>query len=160
MFEKNNDCHFWGLSALNMQKHFWFMLSFDYVNFAINGIPKNLWQSKLLHFPFDLSNIQKCSFKECPLIWVVPLIVILPYGENISRLESILFCNIVVPNGHLFTSWYSYMIIAIFNFKVHSPYQKILTKILSHRCHFFILWFSWSLFSVYSQWSQVEHLNQ
>jgi hypothetical protein len=28
--------HFWGLSALNMQKHFLFVSSFEHVNFAIN----------------------------------------------------------------------------------------------------------------------------
>ncbi len=29
--------HFWSLSVLNMQKHFWFLSSFEHVNFAING---------------------------------------------------------------------------------------------------------------------------
>ncbi len=29
--------HSWGLSALNMQKHFLFVSSFEHVNFAING---------------------------------------------------------------------------------------------------------------------------
>jgi hypothetical protein len=44
--------------------------SFQHVNFAINGkYSKKIWQSKLLCFPYDLSNIQKCNFKECPLIW-------------------------------------------------------------------------------------------
>jgi hypothetical protein len=41
-------------------------------------IPKNLWQSKILCFPCDLSNIQKYSFEECSFTWVAPLIVILP----------------------------------------------------------------------------------
>ncbi len=69
--------HFRGLSTLNMQKHFWFVPNFEHVNFAIN-IPKKIWQSKLLCFPCDLSNILKCSFKKCPLIWVASLILILP----------------------------------------------------------------------------------
>jgi hypothetical protein len=42
-------------------------------------IPKKLMTiQKLLYFPYDFSNIQKCSFKECPLIWVAPLTMILP----------------------------------------------------------------------------------
>jgi hypothetical protein len=36
MFGKNKDYHSWGLSALNMQKHFLFVSSFEDVNFAIN----------------------------------------------------------------------------------------------------------------------------
>ncbi len=43
----------------------------------IENIPKTLWQSKLLCFPCDLSNIQKCSFKECPFTWVGLLSMIL-----------------------------------------------------------------------------------
>jgi hypothetical protein len=53
--KKTRTVHFQCLSALNMQKHFWFVSSFDHVNFAING--KKLWQSKLLCFTCDLSNI-------------------------------------------------------------------------------------------------------
>ncbi len=37
-----------------------------------------LWQSKPLCFLCDFSNIQKCSFKECPLTWVAPLTMFLP----------------------------------------------------------------------------------
>jgi hypothetical protein len=63
-----------------MKKHFLFVSNFEDVNFAING--KNITnfsqQFKLLCFTFDLSNIQKCNFKECPLTWVVLLIVFLP----------------------------------------------------------------------------------
>jgi hypothetical protein len=84
--KKTRIVHSQCLSALSMQKHFWFVSSFDHVNFAING--KKLWQSKLLCFTCDLSNIQKCSFKECPLTWVAPLIVFLPL--------HILGCVIVV----------------------------------------------------------------
>jgi hypothetical protein len=66
--------HSWSLSALNMQKHFLFVSNFDHINFAINGkYSKKLWQSKLLCFPYDLSNVQKCNFEECPFTWVVPL---------------------------------------------------------------------------------------
>ncbi len=42
-------------------------------------IPKTSWQSKLLCFRTCVfSNIQDYSFKECPLIWVVSLIMTLP----------------------------------------------------------------------------------
>jgi hypothetical protein len=67
-----------------MQKHFWFMSNFEHVKFAINGkiFQEKLWQSKLLCFTCDLSNIQKCNFKECPLIWVAPLTVFLPFWNK------------------------------------------------------------------------------
>jgi hypothetical protein len=35
--KKNKIIHSQGLSALNMQKHSWFVSSFEHVNFAING---------------------------------------------------------------------------------------------------------------------------
>jgi hypothetical protein len=35
--EKKKNVHSWGLSVLNMQKHFWFMSNFEHVNFVING---------------------------------------------------------------------------------------------------------------------------
>jgi hypothetical protein len=35
--KKTKIVHFLGLNALNMQKHFWFVSSFEHVNFAING---------------------------------------------------------------------------------------------------------------------------
>ncbi len=35
--KKTRIIHSWGLNALNMQKHFWFVSSFEHVNFAING---------------------------------------------------------------------------------------------------------------------------
>jgi hypothetical protein len=34
---KKRTVHFQGLSALNVQKHFWFVLSFEHVNFTIDG---------------------------------------------------------------------------------------------------------------------------
>jgi hypothetical protein len=36
MFEKIKIVHFWNLSALNMQKHFWFVSNFEHINFVIN----------------------------------------------------------------------------------------------------------------------------
>jgi len=44
----------------------------------MKNILKKLWQSKLLCFICDFSNIQKCSFKECLFIWVAPLTMFLP----------------------------------------------------------------------------------
>jgi hypothetical protein len=35
--KKKKNVHSWGLSVLNMQKHFWFMSNFEHVNFVING---------------------------------------------------------------------------------------------------------------------------
>ncbi len=35
-FEKNRIVHFWGLNALNMQKHFLFVSSFEHVKISIN----------------------------------------------------------------------------------------------------------------------------
>ncbi len=58
---------------------FLFVSSFEHVNFTINEkYSRKLWQSKLLCFNCDLSNIQKCSFKKCPLTWVAPLTMFLP----------------------------------------------------------------------------------
>jgi hypothetical protein len=34
--KKTRIVHSWGLDALNMQKHFWFVSNFEHVNFAIN----------------------------------------------------------------------------------------------------------------------------
>jgi hypothetical protein len=36
---------------------------------------RNFCQFKLLCFPCDFSNIQNCSFMECPFTWMAPLIV-------------------------------------------------------------------------------------
>ncbi len=35
--KKIRTIHSWGLSVLNMQKHFWFVSNFEHINFAING---------------------------------------------------------------------------------------------------------------------------
>ncbi len=48
----------------------------------MENIPRTLWQSKLLSFTCDFSNIQKCGLKKCPFIWVFPFIVFLPTIEN------------------------------------------------------------------------------
>jgi hypothetical protein len=37
VWKKIKIVHFQGLSALNMQKHFWFVSNFEHVNFAIKG---------------------------------------------------------------------------------------------------------------------------
>jgi hypothetical protein len=67
------------LSALNMQKHFWFVSRIEHVNLAIKkNFKNNLWWFKWLCFTCDLSNIQKCSFKECPLTWVASFTKFLP----------------------------------------------------------------------------------
>jgi hypothetical protein len=49
---KKNICKKQGLNALNMQKLFWFMLSFEHVNFIINGnIPKKLMTIQPIMLP-------------------------------------------------------------------------------------------------------------
>jgi len=50
------------------------MSSFEHVNFAINKkYSKKIMTIQILCFTCDLSNLQKYSFKECPLTWVVPI---------------------------------------------------------------------------------------
>ncbi len=62
------------------------MSKFDHVNFAINRkYSKKMWQSKLLCFTCDYSNIQKCSFQS--LIWVAPLTKFLA-NHNEKQLSS------------------------------------------------------------------------
>jgi hypothetical protein len=53
----------------------------------MKNILKILCQFKLLCFHCDISNIQKCNFKECPLTWVAPLIVFLLYFQYIETYE-------------------------------------------------------------------------
>jgi len=36
----------------------------------------------ILCFPWNLPNIQKCSFKECPFSWMVPMTVFLPFDTK------------------------------------------------------------------------------
>jgi hypothetical protein len=67
-----------------MQKKKLFVLSYEYVNLA-KIFQKHLWQSKLLCFTCDLSNVQKCNFKKCPFNSVAPLIVFLLYCDKIKN---------------------------------------------------------------------------
>jgi len=76
--EKNKDCPFSKLSAF-MQKHFWFILNFEHVNFVINEkYSINFITIQIIMLHFYLSNIQKCNFKECPFTSVAPLTMFLP----------------------------------------------------------------------------------
>ncbi len=80
VFSKNKDCSF---SMFECFEHAIFLIYLCQVLNMQNlqlmqNIPKYLWQSKLLCCLCDISNMQKCSFKECPLTQVVPLTVILP----------------------------------------------------------------------------------
>jgi hypothetical protein len=44
--KKTKSVHSWGLSVLNMQKYFWFVSSFEHVNFAINEkYSKNIYDN-------------------------------------------------------------------------------------------------------------------
>jgi hypothetical protein len=70
MYKKIRIIYSQGLNALNKQKKNWFVSSLEHVNFTINGkyFKKTLWQSKLLCFLCDLSNIQEYNLNECPFI--------------------------------------------------------------------------------------------
>jgi hypothetical protein len=66
-----------------MQIFLLFVLSFEHVNFAMNGkYSKNNYDNPNYYVSLhNLTNIQKMNFKECPFIWVTPLIVnFLPIG--------------------------------------------------------------------------------
>jgi len=85
VLRKTKTFHSQGLSALNMQFLFLFVSSFEHVKFSINGkYSKKIMTIKLLCFTCDFSNIQKCSFKECPFIWVAPLTMSLPHCNCIG----------------------------------------------------------------------------
>jgi hypothetical protein len=59
-FDKKKAIHFWGLNALNMQKHFLFVSSFEHINFAINEkIPKALMTIQTTMFIFWFSKHKK-----------------------------------------------------------------------------------------------------
>jgi hypothetical protein len=82
---KRRTIHSWSLNVLNMQifkKHF---VKFVHINFAINEKCSRFFYDNpnYLCFPCDLSNTQKCSFKECPLAWVAPLTMFLPKSTMI-----------------------------------------------------------------------------
>jgi hypothetical protein len=63
-----------------MQKHFLFVSSFEHVNFAINGkyFLNNYDNPNYYDSLVIFQTYKKCVFKECPLIWVASLSVILP----------------------------------------------------------------------------------
>jgi hypothetical protein len=48
--KKTRIIHFWGLSALNLQKHFLFVSRFEHVNLMKN-IPKNIMTIQTIMFP-------------------------------------------------------------------------------------------------------------
>jgi hypothetical protein len=82
-FEKNKDYSFSRFECFEHAKTFLICVKLWENNFAINvKYSKNLWKSKLLCFPCDISNIQKCSFKECPFIWVALFTMILLVKKN------------------------------------------------------------------------------
>jgi hypothetical protein len=68
MFEKNKDYPFWRFEYFEHEKTFLICVKLWNVNFVINEkYSPRKWQSKLLCFTCDLSNIQEYNFKECPL---------------------------------------------------------------------------------------------
>jgi hypothetical protein len=77
-FEKKKIVHSWNLNVLNMDFIF-ICVKLWTCKFCNEWeiFQKKLSQSKLLCFSCDLSNIQKCSLKECPFTWVALLIVFL-----------------------------------------------------------------------------------
>ncbi len=73
MFEKIWTIHSWGLSALNMQTHFWFVSSFEHINFAINGeYSKNVYDNPNYYASLVIFETLKNAI-------LTPLIVFLPY---------------------------------------------------------------------------------
>ncbi len=85
IFEQN--VHVWkktrivysrSLNDLNIQKKNWFVLRFEHVKFLINEkYFKKFMTFQIIMFPLWFLNIQKFSFKECPLTWVAPLTMFL-----------------------------------------------------------------------------------
>jgi len=57
IWKKTKIIHFQGLSALNMQKHFWFVSNFEHVNFAI----KEKYSKKIMTIQIIMLQLQ--SFK-------------------------------------------------------------------------------------------------
>jgi hypothetical protein len=77
--------HSWGLSALNMQKHFLFVSNYEYVNFAINKkYFKSIYRNPNYYASLVIFQIQKCNFKKCPLILVAPLTLFLLHCNQIK----------------------------------------------------------------------------
>jgi hypothetical protein len=78
LFEKNKDYPFSRFECFEHAKIFLFVLNFDHVNFVMNGkyYRNNYYDNPNYYTSLhNLSNIQKCNFKECPLTWVAPLTV-------------------------------------------------------------------------------------
>jgi len=65
----------------------------------MKNIQKKRRQSKLLCFLCNLSNIQKCNFKECPLTWVAPLTMILPICEVLWHQPQELTIGFILIGG-------------------------------------------------------------
>jgi hypothetical protein len=76
-FEKNKDFPLLKFECFEHAKENLFVSNFENIKFVIT-IPKNIMT--ILCFSCDFSNIQKCSFKDCPFTWVSPLIVFLPFS--------------------------------------------------------------------------------
>jgi hypothetical protein len=52
-----------GLSALNMQKHFWFVSNFEHVNFPINeNIPKKIMTIQIIVLHLWSFKLRKMQF--------------------------------------------------------------------------------------------------
>jgi hypothetical protein len=80
------------------------MSSFEHVNFAINGkYSQKCMIIQIIVFTCDFSYIQKCSFKECPLTWVTPLIMFLPSHE---WMELHCFHNYFYTNSRAYFIYY------------------------------------------------------
>jgi hypothetical protein len=54
----------------------------------MENIPKKTMTIQTIVFHCDFSNIQKCSFKECPFTCVAPLIVFLPIWNLDKELKK------------------------------------------------------------------------
>jgi hypothetical protein len=73
-FEKNKDCLLLRFECFEYAKTFFICVKLWACKLCnLWNILIFFWQFKTLCFIFYLSNIQKCSFKECPLTWVVHL---------------------------------------------------------------------------------------
>ncbi len=74
------------------------------------NIPKKWWQSKLLCFFCDLSNIQKWNFKECPLTWVGSFDCVfthLSWSKQpiVHLFQVLLLLTSIVKNVTIIISW-------------------------------------------------------
>jgi hypothetical protein len=75
--------HSLSLNAFNMQKHFWFLSSFEHVDFAINEKYSKFFYDNLNYYvSFVIFQTYKNALKECPLIWVAPLTMFLLQVEQ------------------------------------------------------------------------------